>query len=99
MAALLDRETVWAVACNAFENACGSPDRFEHFVRSDDRLRGLNSWQIALVVKLCLILFQIWMASSTNQPSAIKDPVFPENFDFEFGKAQTHPLDHPEEDD
>lgn len=99
MAAFLDKETVWAVACNAFETACGSPDRFEHFVRSDDRVRGLNAWQIDLVVKLCLLLFQIWMATGVNLPSAIEDPVFPDDFDFEFAKAQTHKLDNPEEDD
>lgn len=96
---MLDRETVWAVACDAFESACGSPDHFEHFVRVDNRVKVLEPWMIELVVKLCLLLFQIWMATSVNLPSAIKDPVFPDDFDFEFAKAQTHKLDNPEEDD
>lgn len=99
MADFLDRESIWLLACESFEQACGSPDHYEHYVRSDDRVRGLNPWQIALVVKLAIILFQIWMAAATNQPSAIKEPEFPESFEDVYAQAQTYPLDHPEEDE
>lgn len=99
MADFLDRESIWLVACDAFEQACGSPDVFEHLVRVDHRVKSLNNWQIALVVKLVLILFEIWMALRLNQPSALKDPEFPERFEAVYAESQTLLLDQLEEDE
>jgi hypothetical protein len=96
---MLDKETVWCVACDAFARAVGSPDIFEHEVRCDERVKVLQPWQIELIVKLCLMLFQIWMATGVNDPHAIKDPKFSDEFEFEFSEAQVYGLDHPKEED
>ena len=82
-----DRETIFQVSAKAFEQSAPNVELFEHLVRVDSRVKGLSPVMIALVVRLCLILFAWWMASGTNAPASVKNMTFPEAFEEAFEEA------------
>lgn len=82
-----DRETIFQISASAFERSAPNVELFEHLVREDDRVKGLSPVMIALLVRLCLILFAWWMASGTNAPSKVTDPTFPKVFEEAFAEV------------
>jgi hypothetical protein len=90
----LDREIIYRICAEAYEQSSGNQDTYEHLVRSDIRVRGLSPWMIAIIVRLALMLFAWWLASGTHRPTLVKDPQFPANFETAFGQlTQGEPSD------
>ena len=76
-----DRETIFSISATAYEQSAPNVELFEHLVRSDARVKSLNPVMIALLVRLCMILFAWWMASGINKPSTLAEKQFPEVFE------------------
>jgi hypothetical protein len=86
---MLDKETIFRVAAEAFERAVYSPQLFERFVKEDDRVKSLPDLEIAVAFELCFILFHEWHEARENKPTAILEPRFSDAFLAAFELATT----------
>lgn len=92
---LPDRETIYRIASEAFEQCSGNSSLFEHLIRSDIRVRGLSPIVIMFVVRLAFELFKIWAVTGEHRPSLIKDPSMPKEFEEIYHEAKnTEECDH-----
>ena len=85
---LPDRETIYRIACEAYEQSSGRDTLFEHLVRSDIRVRGLSPLLIAFIVRLAFELFKIWAVQGIHRPTQVKDPQMPHEFEAIYHEAR-----------